>query len=40
MNKSNSGRANKKARVRAGTPKFPVHPDGYDSSAPDAKKEK
>lgn len=40
MNKSRNGRANKKARVRAGTPAFPVHPEGYSSSAPDAKKAK
>ena len=34
------GRANKNARLRAGTPKFPVHPEGYDQSRPDAKKSK
>lgn len=38
MNKSRAGRANKKARVKAGTPRFPVHPEGYDAGAPDAKK--
>jgi hypothetical protein len=40
MNHSRAGRANKKARVRAGTPQFPVHPEGYSSSAADAKKTK
>jgi hypothetical protein len=40
MNKSRAGRDNKKARVRAGTPAFPVHPAGYSTSAPDAKKAK
>jgi len=37
---SSAGRAQKKARVRAGTPTFPVHPAGYDANAPDAKKAK
>ena len=23
------------SRVRAGTPTFPVHPEGYDANAPD-----
>ena len=35
---SNMGRDKKKQRVRAGTPTFPVHPEGYDANAPDAKK--
>lgn len=35
---ASQGKANAKARVRAGTPVFPVHPEGYDSNAPDAKK--
>jgi hypothetical protein len=33
-----AGRLAKRARVQAGTPKFPVHPEGYDPAAPDAKK--
>jgi hypothetical protein len=32
------GRVKKKARLRVGTPKFPVHPEGYDPQAEDAKK--
>lgn len=40
INKSRLGRPNKKARVRAGTPTFPVHPEGYDPGAADAKKAK
>lgn len=40
MNRSRAGRLNKKARVRAGTPTFPIHPEGYSTSAPDAKKVK
>jgi hypothetical protein len=40
INKSRAGRANKRERVRAGTPPFPVHPDGYDAGAADAKKSK
>jgi hypothetical protein len=35
---SKLGRDKKKARERAGTPKFPVHPEGYDPQAPDAKR--
>jgi hypothetical protein len=35
---SKLGRDQKKARERVGTPKFPVHPEGYDPQAPDAKK--
>lgn len=33
-----SGRAQKRSRANAGTPAFPVHPEGYDQNAPDAKK--
>jgi hypothetical protein len=40
INKSRQGRANKKERLRAGTPRFPVHPEGYDPTAADAKKTK
>lgn len=36
----NQGRTKTKARLRAGTPRFPIHPDGYDPKAPDAKKAK
>jgi hypothetical protein len=32
------GRAKKKARMRTGTPAFPLQPEGYDPKAPDAKK--
>lgn len=40
MNTSRAGRKHKKARTRAGTPAFPVHPEGYDPTAADAKKTK
>ncbi|HWA78287.1 MAG TPA: hypothetical protein VG937_38390 [Polyangiaceae bacterium] len=40
INTSRAGRLNKKARVRAGTPAFPVHPEGYPATAADAKKVK
>jgi hypothetical protein len=33
-----NGKRNKRDRRRLGTPAFPVHIDGYDASAPDAKK--
>ena len=37
--KSNKfGRAQRRARVKAGTPAFPIHPPGYDPKAADAKK--
>lgn len=32
-----AGKRNKRDRRRLGTPKFPVHPEGYSASAPDAK---
>lgn len=38
INTRRAGRLNKKARRVAGTPAFPVHPEGYDPKAPDAKK--
>jgi hypothetical protein len=38
MRKRKLGRDNAKARERSGTPKFSVHPEGYDPKAPDAKK--
>jgi hypothetical protein len=34
----NAGRARKSAESRASTPKFPIHPEGYDPTAPDAKR--
>jgi hypothetical protein len=34
----NAGRARKSAESRASTPKFPIHPAGYDPKAPDAKR--
>lgn len=36
--KTTSGKRNKRDLRRLGTPKFPVHPEGYDAKAPDAKK--
>ena len=33
-----SGKRNKRDRRRLGTPAFPVHIEGYDAKAPDAKK--
>ncbi len=35
-----SGKRNKRERRRLGTPAFPVHPEGYDAKAADAKKTK
>jgi len=32
-----AGRAAKRARAKAGTPAFPVHPPGYDANAADAR---
>jgi hypothetical protein len=34
----NAGRSRKSAESRASTPKFPIHPEGYDPTAPDAKR--
>lgn len=31
-----AGRAAKRARAKAGTPAFPIHPPGYDAKAADA----
>lgn len=31
------GKRNKRDRRRLGTPAFPVHPEGYSATAPDAK---
>ena len=33
-----NGKSNKRERRRLGTPAFPVHPEGYSATAPDAKK--
>ena len=38
--KTTSGKRNKRMLRRIGTPVFPVHPEGYDPSAADAKKAK
>jgi hypothetical protein len=32
-----AGRAAKRARSKAGTPAFPIHPPGYDPAAADAR---
>jgi len=34
---STNGKRNKRERRANGTPKFPVHPAGYDAQAADAK---
>jgi len=36
--KTTSGKRNKRDRRRAGTPAFPIHVEGYDANAPDAKR--
>jgi hypothetical protein len=36
--KTTQGKRNKRALRRNGTPVFPVHPEGYDANAADAKK--
>jgi hypothetical protein len=38
--KTTSGKRNKRKLRALGTAKFPVHPEGYDAKAPDAKKRK
>jgi hypothetical protein len=35
--RTTNGKRNKLARIRIGTPAFPVHPEGYDTNAPDAR---
>jgi hypothetical protein len=35
--RTTSGKANKRHSLKVGTPKFPVHPEGYDPKAADAK---
>jgi hypothetical protein len=32
-----SGKRNKRERRKLGTPKFAVHPEGYEAKAPDAR---
>jgi hypothetical protein len=32
-----NGKWNKRARRRLGTPAFPIHPEGYDARAADAR---
>ena len=38
IRKSSAGRNKAKIRVRLGTPRFPLQPEGYNSNAADAKK--
>lgn len=38
IRKKTAGKANKKALVRRGTIAFPIHPEGYNPNAADAKK--
>ena len=38
INTRRAGRLKKKQRRLAGTPAFPIHPEGYDPKAPDAKR--
>ena len=35
-----AGTATKRARAKAGTPAFPIHPEGYDPKSADAKPSK
>jgi hypothetical protein len=37
---STAGKRNKRTLRRLGTPAFPIHPEGYDVNAPDARKPK
>jgi hypothetical protein len=34
---SQNGKTNKRARRRIGTPSFPIHPEGYNPKAADAR---
>jgi hypothetical protein len=36
---TSSGKRNKRMRRRLGTAVFPIHPEGYDTAAPDAKRQ-
>jgi hypothetical protein len=38
IRKKTQGKTNSKVRARLGTPKFPIHPEGYSPEAADAKK--
>jgi hypothetical protein len=38
IRKKTQGKTNAKVRARLGTPKFPIHPEGYSPEAADAKK--
>ncbi len=38
IRKSSAGRDKAKRRVRLGTPRFPLQPEGYNPNAADAKK--
>ncbi|MCC6664638.1 MAG: hypothetical protein IT375_12870 [Polyangiaceae bacterium] len=38
INTARNGRSQKRARAKATTPAFPIHPEGYDANAADAKK--
>jgi hypothetical protein len=38
INTARNGRSQKRARAQAATPAFPIHPEGYDAKAADAKK--
>jgi len=38
INLSRGGRSRKRKASQATTPAFPIHPDGYDPKAADAKK--
>jgi len=38
LRKRAAGRVKTKARVRMGTPRFPLQPEGYNPNAADAKK--
>lgn len=40
MRHKNLGRAAKKERAKVGTPAFPIHPEGYNPKAADAKPSK
>ena len=35
--RTTNGKARKRQALKFGTPKFPVHPEGYDPKAADAK---
>lgn len=40
LNERRANRSDKRKRFLAGTPAFPVHPEGYDPKAADAKPQK